>query len=253
MSDFALVEKWRKKSRDLMLDIPREKNGCPLTLEGAVRSLILKHPDMMRYRDQALDMLYCVLGSGLGWDNNGRVSDNQPNNWMSIPPDSSCGVWADGFGKDESLEDLVSGLSTGAERRIRSDVEERHTRLITAAISTVEEIDVRCITYSPKPMRWYPMSWYACRLCAPDNAQRDFLEGALETAALIANTPPNYLSTDYYSYDRHTHQFAKEILPILKERVALLPAPTESTGGDDANPNHTEPVVQVSEEVKDGE
>ena len=227
MSDFAMVEKWRKRSRDLMIEIPREGNGRPLTLEGAVRALILKHPDMMRYRDQALDMLYCVLGAGIGWDEDGRVSDNLPNNWMSIPPDSSCGVWADGFGRDESLEDLLSGLSTESQKLMRNDVEERHTRLITAAISTVEEIDTRCITYSPKPVHWYPMSWYACRLCAPDNAQRDFLEGALETTALIVNTPPDYLSRNYYEHERRTQQFAKEILPILKERVARLTAPTE--------------------------
>lgn len=233
MNDVALVEKWRKKSLKLMLEIPRDKNGSPLALEGAVRTLILKHPDMIKYRDEALDMIYCVCGSGLGWDNDGRVSDNTPNNWMSLPPDSSCGIWADCFGHSDSFDDLLDGMPDEPATRIRNDAQARHTELIESAIAPVKDIDIRCITYRPGRMKWYPMSWYICRLCAPANAQDDFLKGALETAALMVNTPPDYMSTNYYDHERRTCEFAKEILPILKERVALLPAPTESENGAD--------------------
>ena len=226
-----LVEKWLSKSRELMLAIPRNKNGSPLTLEGAVRSLILKHPDMIKYRDEALDMIYCVCGSGLGWDNDGRVSDNTPNNWMTVPPDSLCGVWAHCFGHSESFDALLDGMPPDDEKRIRHAAEDDHRKLIASAISVVQDIDIRCVTYRPRPMKWYPMSWYICRLCAPKNAQDDFLKGALETATLMVNTPPDYMSHDYYSYHRRTLRFAKEILPILKERVALL-APTEPEHDD---------------------
>lgn len=90
----------------------------------------------------------------------------------------------------------------------------------------MKNIDIRANLYRPRRSSWYPISWYACRLCVPKNVQPDYLAGALETATLIADFDPIRVERAPGSLDLRmalrTQQFAQDILPVLKERWAAL-------------------------------
>jgi len=214
-------QKFAKHARKLLLKIDRDKDNNPITLEGAIRSMILKSPDFTQYRDDALNMMYCVLGAGIDWNVKGRLADNCPNNYMNLPPDIYYGAWSRDFGEEESLAKMLKTLPKNIVKKFRQDIEEKEQKQLNKAITTVKEINKRCKTYRPNRKFWYPISWYACRLCAPANAQQDFLNGALETAALISISKIDYEGSNFREHIR-TIEFAKGILPILQERIKCL-------------------------------
>lgn len=194
--------------------IRRDKDGNPLTLEGAIRSMILKTPEMAQWRDDALNIMYCVLGSGIDWNKKGRLADSSRNNYMNPPPEAGGqGVWSEDFGMDESLaqmnapDELVASLHAGKVRRLNE------------AIEVIRDIDQRCKTYRPNRKSWYPISWYGCNLCAPDHAQDDFFWGAVETAKLIAQTEINPDLGDHYFQQIRTKNTAAEIFGVLEARA----------------------------------
>ena len=220
-------------ARELMLAIERDDKGNPLTLEGAIRSVILKSPDFTPYRDDALNVLYCVLGVGIEWSNEGRLYDVSPNNYMNLPPDTYYGIWSE-LGRSESLDMLTSGLPDPISRRITSNMLAREEERLNAAIEVVESIDTRANLYRPHRSSWYPISWYACRLCVPENVQPDYLAGALEMATLLADFDPIAVERGPMSIDLrdalHTRRFAQDILPVLKERWDRLKGEGETDG-----------------------
>lgn len=205
------------KARSLMLAIERDEDRNPVTLEGAVRSMLLKSPDMFGYRDDALSVLYCVLGSGIEWNEHGRLGDTSPNNYVNLPPDIHYGPWSREFGFKESMASCTASLPVDVKQRIMQDQRERMDRGLGDAIAVISDIDSRCQTYRPDRKSWYPISWYACHLCVPAHVQQDFLDGAIEIAALIANWDVPY-NANHYDALLRTVRFAEAILPILVER-----------------------------------
>ncbi len=207
------MKKYAQKAYDLMAKIERDKNGNPLTLEGTIRSIILKNPERTSYRDDALGVLYCVLGSGIGWQD-GRLGDNSPNNYINMPPDAGGqGCWSRDFGMDESLKKMFvdcSDLMKEFKCKLVREDEERVRKIC----ETIDNIDKRCQEYRPTKS-WYPISWYACHLCAPADAQEDFFNGAIETAELILATEQP-MGTKHWIEHQSTKQYAKDILRALK-------------------------------------
>lgn len=203
-----------KVAYEMMEAIPRDEDGCPLTLEGAIRSMILKSPDSICYRDDALNTMYCVLGSGIGWSKDGRITDLQPNNYMNMPPDSySSFVWCRDHGVSETLDQL--GANSDVAERIREELVEKPLR---RAVETVKDIDNRCISYNPVRDSFYPVSLYHTNLAAPENAQHDFLAGAVETCCLLKLYQPDFGDRNYRHYIR-SRSIAEEFLPVLTERL----------------------------------
>ena len=170
MSEEAMRKKEMKvaaqKSYDLMAAIERDKNSNPLTLEGAIRSVILKNPGMVQYRDEALGIIYCVLGACIGWKD-GRLGDESPNNYMNMPPAvGGQGCWSRDFGLDDSLK-VIFDKNPETFGSFRARLERRRGNEIDTILETIEKIDERCQQYQPKIRNWYPISWYACNLCVP--------------------------------------------------------------------------------------
>ena len=202
-----------QQAYDQMKTIPRNKTGNPLTFEGTVRAMILKNPDMIQWRDDALNMMFCTLGSGMGWDEQGRLGDMAPNNYVNMPPAAGGqGIWADDYGMEDTFSIMKPDKETIA--RIRKF----HDQRMEAAIQTVEDIDNRCTTYKLKRSGWYPISWYSPNLAAPDNAQDDFLKGAIETATLMSTLEFDVFEDRYWVNSMQTKEVAKDILEILKAR-----------------------------------
>ena len=202
-----------QKSYDLMATIKRDKDKNPVTLEGAIRSVILKNPGMVQYRDDALGIIYCVLGAGIDWDN-GRLGDRTPNNYMNMPPAvGGQGCWSRDFGLDESLTTIFD-----KDKKVwgdfRAKLERQRENEIDDILETIEKIDDRCQQYQPKIKNWYSISWYACNLCVPMNAQKDFRDGAIETAELILRTE-HPLGTKRWIEHQRTKTYAQEILDII--------------------------------------
>lgn len=202
-----------KTAYRLQKEIPRDREGNPKTLEGVLRSMILKNPDSISWRDDALNILYCVLGSGIRWNQTGRLVDISPNNYMNLPPDvDGYGIWAQDFGLDESL------LQMNPPQEVIDRLRKHRLRDLRDAVQTVEEIDLRQKTYRPGRTHWYPISWYECHLCCPENAQEDFFWGAIETCHLILNLDIDALSSNYWHGHHRSQNVVREILPVLEAR-----------------------------------
>ncbi len=196
----------------LMLEIDRDARGNPLALEGVIRSVILKHPDTFQYRDDALGVIYCVLGTGVRWID-GRLGDAQPNNDMNLPPDEGR---HQGFvTEDHGFAESVAGMGDIGERLARQFQNEREARQ-RAAIETIDRIDERCQQLRPDGVSWYPISWYGCNLCAPADARPDFRDGAVETATLIVRCRPTP-GTERWVVHQRTKRYAEQILAALQQ------------------------------------
>lgn len=211
------IKQAAQKAYDLMKAIPRNKNGNPKTLEGVIRSIILKSPDSFQYRDDALDVIYCTLGTGTGWDKQGRLGDITPNNYINMPPDvGGQGIWSQDFGQDDVFKSLGK-WADDIKQKIIADQDAR----ITKAIQVVNEIDIRINRYRKNRQSWYPISWYSCHLCCPENVQTDFLDGALETITLILDTEPDFHTERWLRHEK-TKRIAEHMKMLLlaqKNRV----------------------------------
>jgi hypothetical protein len=211
MIDLDKKQIYAQKSYDMMKAIPRDNDGNPLTLEGAIRSIILKNP--VDYRDDALGTLYCVLGAAIGWSEDGRLRDRHRNNYMNMPPGpGGQGCWSHDFGMNESLDKMFEKFPDLG-KVVRKNLEKKHEEELIQIYDTIDNIDARCQQYSPKPS-WYPISWYGCNLCCPSNAQEDFFRGAIETANLIIATEPD-MGTRHWIDHQRTKSYAEEILSAL--------------------------------------
>jgi len=215
-ADSMKMEDAAKRAYDLLLEIERDEKGNPLTLEGAIRSVILKNPSMAQYRDDALGIIYCVLGSGISW-RDGRLGDCTPNNYMNPPPQAGGqGCWSRDHGLPESWK-TMEGASDEC-KEIMGDIRGRLQRQREIEIVEIKrcivDIDSRCQKYRSDRRSWYPISWYACNLCAPAEAQQDFFNGAIETASLILKTDPP-MGTEQWITHQRTKRYATEILEVL--------------------------------------
>ena len=207
------------KTFKMLKEIPRDKTGNPLTLEGAVRSVILKSPDTFQWRDDALCTLYAVLGAGIVWNKAGRLVDHCPNNYMNMPPEPSFGLYTDDHGMEDSLDQM--GINaTGDYKDLYDQLTAKRYEELNEAIDTIDQIDLRCKQYRKGKRKWYPISWYSCRLCAPHNARKDFFLGAYETATLMAMREID-LDEGRWTQQMHTKNVACEILEILKIQAAM--------------------------------
>lgn len=209
------MDEYAKKAYALMQEIPRDERGNPLTLEGAIRAIILKNPTMSPYRDDALEAMYCLLGSGIGWIE-GRLGDTSPNNYMNMPPDAGGqGCWSYDFGISESIIKIF-GENSEAMKRFEQCQLEQNIEECQIIMDCIDNIDKRCRTCKPQGKRsWYPISWYACHICAPKDAQEDFKFGALETIHLILETEGEYGTKDWLQL-QETKRYAQEMLDALK-------------------------------------
>lgn len=202
-------ETYAGRAFSLMKAIKRDKDGNPKTLEGAIRAVILKSPGTIRYRDDALGIIYCCLGTGIDWNAKGRLGDAMPNNYMNMPPAAGGqGCWSRDFGLDESLKQM------GIFADLRKEARERHARELVTVFETIDDIDQRCQSYREGCPSWYPISWYGCHLCVPEKAQEDFRNGAIETAKLIIETK-HPMGTEAWITHQRTKGYAEDILKLL--------------------------------------
>lgn len=211
MATKRMIQKAAKRAYDLMAAIERDGDGNPTTLEGAIRAVILKSPNMHQYRDDALDTIYCVLGSGIDWNEHGRLGDHMPNNYMNMPPDvGGQGIWSEEFGFDDTFK----GLGKWA-NKIRKEIKQENNKRMEGAIRTIEEIDIRVKRYRRNRKKWYPISWYASHIVCPENVQLDFLDGAIETARLIIDTRVD-IGTEEYWRHQCSVKYATQMLKLLE-------------------------------------
>jgi hypothetical protein len=202
-----------QKAYDLMAEIPRDKKGNPLTLEGVIRSVILKNPNRFKYRDDALDLIYCGCGTGVGWID-GRLGDCSPNNYINMPPDvGGQGCWTNDFDMSDSLKKMFD-VSSDIFRTVENELKEKHEKEMVEVLKTIEEIDQRCVTYRKNRQSSGQLSWYACNLCVPKGAQNDFRAGAIETIKFIMSIEPEPRTKKWYQQVKNK-SCAEEILIAL--------------------------------------
>lgn len=207
------------KAFDLMKEIKRNKVvknefgttcGCPVTLEGCIRHLILKSPSMIQYRDDALNLLYCILGTSINWQD-GKLFDASPNNYLNMPPAAGGqGCWSRDFGMSEAFDFM------NLPKLFRMETIDVHIEELRNIVLTIEEIDERQITYRKElNYNFYPISWFSCNLCVPSNVKRDFYDGAVETIELILKSKPERGTNRWLDFQK-TKVYANEIFGALK-------------------------------------
>lgn len=104
-------------------------------------------------------------------------------------------------------------------KSIINHIKEQDKIKLDKVIKTIENIDERCKTYFGKT-KWNPISWYECHLCVPQNAQKDFVEGAIETAKLIISTNVPERTQEWIRLQRNK-DYANHMLLLLEERVKI--------------------------------
>ena len=168
-----------QRAMGLIAQIERGEDGCPLTLEGDVRHMILHHPTLCTHRGVALDFLYCVLGTGISWGKDGRLTDKNEDNYLRFterPP------WSSG---ERTFEEVGKLLDMDGEylRRLERDIQEKDKLGLEEFSQLIDEIDERCQTVGKT--NWYPGGSYSNLANTPENAQSDFREGAEEVRRLL--------------------------------------------------------------------
>jgi hypothetical protein len=202
-----------EKSYNLMKSISRDKDGNLKTLEGVIRSIMLKSPDNFQYRDDALNLIYCTLGTGIEWNEWGCLGDSIPNNYINMSPDiGSQGIWSQDFGQD----DVFNNLGKWADDIKQRIIEDQDASMIKA-IQVIDEIDIRIKLYRKIRQSWYPISWYNCHLCCPENVQTDFLDGALETIGAILDIKPDFNTEDWIKHEKNK-RVARHMKMLLLEQ-----------------------------------
>jgi len=209
-----------KKAYKLLQEIER-KDKSPKTLNGCIKNILLKHSNMCQYRDDALFMLYTVLGTGIDWKD-GRLFSNSPNSYLNMPPDDwSCFPGKTPHGMEETLEQICGKDDPSNElyQEMKESMMGYHRKEILNLIEVVDNIDIRVNSYSPKVSNrwWYPVSWYACHLLPPKDAQKDFVLGAYETCHLIIDQQELPRGTKTWIEQSNNKEQVKQILEVLKK------------------------------------
>ena len=168
-----------QRALELTAQIERGDDDCPLTLEGAIRHLILQNPTLCPHRGEALDLLYCTLGTGIKWGEDGRLVDEIDCNYLQIterPP------WVSGETTFKEIGKLVD-LDAEYLQKFERATQEANELELEQFSQLIDEIDERCQTI--RETRWYP-GGSLCNLAnVPENAQFDFREGSEEVRRLI--------------------------------------------------------------------
>ena len=170
------VEPFNKKAYELALEIPRDTDGNPLTLEGAIRHMILCHPNLVDSRSRALDLLYCVLGTGIDWNDDGRLVDMASDNYLQLTNSDAFTLMYNISAQFTNMvsKEIIYDMETRLFNRYCNEINQFGFRL-----EKIDEVCQRVV-----PIRWYPYAEISNLETIPHNVQSDFKAGAEEVHTL---------------------------------------------------------------------
>ena len=182
-----------------------------MTLEKAIRTLIWKHPDHIPNRAHALDLMFCVLGTGMEWRDGeivDAIEDNYLNKKKSKPYHSVRSelrkmrkrlgrTWLNSWSHEYVREEV---------RAHNAKVREVHKHIDEACRDTT----LACFCPLSGPGGCSHLEQ------VPDDVRPDWLGGVIETLVLIENTDP---AVEKCGHKNATNiQAARKIRRDLKRR-----------------------------------
>ncbi len=191
--------------------------------EKDIWTLIYYHPVFIRNRTTALDMLFCVIGTGLKWKN-GRIVDTVEDNYLSgnkqdrydFDADIYKKAYRNTFWKDISM---CSKLEANDIRRMA----EYNYQNNCIAEYTLKNIE-KAVTVSHVPKYFYSLCRYSNLMEVPKNVDSDWLELAIETCDLILVTDPLYKCSNGRMQNKDNIKMAK------RQKIKLLKMKTKKLG-----------------------
>jgi len=161
---------------------------------------------MVPDRTRALDILFCVLGSGLEWEH-GQIVDLSGSSWLKKPVKSYQPYpypFDQARKQNESLKDLGIYQRSVANTQRRMDDDNLQARLTRRYVRFYS-------SYSCLDKTWYPISKYeGYNVHAPKDIRPDWMEGLLECLHLYSIWEPKPLTEIAKDISRfnpmHTHR-----------------------------------------------
>ena len=190
--------------------------------EKQIWKIIYYNPTMVPDRTSALDMLFCVIGTGLKWID-GEIKDTAEDNYLSrtkrykYSADNEIyrKAFTNTFTKDTSFLDKLK----------RSDLERiaSYNFFMNSISEHVLKNIKKLTTTSHVPKRFYPICEYSNLITIPKDAKSDWIKLAIETCELVMLCNPE----ENDKTNARNIKFAKKQKPIL---IKLLRTRAENQG-----------------------
>lgn len=159
--------------------------------EKKIWKLIYYHPTMISSRSAALDLLFCVIGTGLEWQD-GEIKDTIDNNYLNA---TEKGIKS----FDKGLYDRAWTNCLMGERSPLSDLTKRDAEFIRAytffencRAEWVWDNIEKLVTTAIPQRYFYPLCKYSKLMQVPKDVKLDWLGLAIETCNLILLCDPTY-------------------------------------------------------------
>lgn len=197
----------------------KNKENWYNTLTEAERKiwyLIYYHPTFVRNRAIALDLLFCVIGTGLEWEK-GQIVDKGEDNYLTAQKQDMYNLDHELYKKAYTNTFWKDGAMWGDELKA-SDIrrmKEYNYQMSCIAEYTLKNIE-KAVTVSVPPKSFYPLGRHSNLMEIPKNVRADWLELAIETCDLILVTDPLYRGSDNRLRNKNNIRLAK------KQRAKLL-------------------------------
>ena len=191
--------------------------------EKQIWRLVYYHPTFIRNRAFALDILFCVIGTGLDWTD-GEIKDTIENNYLTAEKQDIYDLDNDIYQKAYTNTFWgKKGSSICAELKawnIRLMREYRYHNNCIAEF-TLRNIE-KAVTVSIPPKYFYPLSKYSNLMIVPKNVKPDWLDLAIETCDLILVTDPLYKCQNGRLQNKFNIKLAKhQKIKLLKMKKTL--------------------------------
>lgn len=183
--------------------------------EKEIWKLIYYHPVFIRNRTSALDMLFCVIGTGLEWEK-GRIVDTVKDNYLSDTKQDRYNfdaeiykkAYRNTFWKDVGMCDRL----TAHDIRRMAEYNYQNNCIAEYTLKNIE----KAVTVSHVPKSFYPICEYSKLMKVPKNVGLDWLDLAIETCDLVLVTDPLYKCSNGRMQNKDNIRLAK------RQRVKLL-------------------------------
>ena len=183
--------------------------------EKQIWRLVYYHPTFIRNRAFALDMLFCVIGTGLDWKD-GKIVDEIEDNYLTTKKQDIYNLDREIYKKAYTNTFHKPGLFTDELKawniRVMKEYNYQNNCIAEYTLKNIE----KAVTVSLPPKSFYPICQYSKLMTVPKNVKPDWLSLAIETCDLILATDPLYRGSDNRLQNKNNIRLAK------RQKVKLL-------------------------------
>ena len=188
--------------------------------EIEIWKLIYYHPNFTTSRTSALDLMFCVIGTGIEWVN-GELKDSQSDNYMNCNKQKFHNIESEIFKKA-----LRNSWSYEKDVGFMDDLNRDSIdwiKVYTGFMNFRAEIilsNIKNLTLTSHiPNYFYPVGKYSNLIEIPNNIKTDWLILAVETYNLIMSCDPKYIHSDMKDINKINQRVIRKIKPKLNRLI----------------------------------